>query len=48
MLRVKIVEPRARYLDAGDYIDHLGPKTRFICTSLVRFDDGARLDSARL
>lgn len=48
MLQVKIVEPRARYLDAGDFIDHLGPQTRLVCTSLVRFDNAARLDSARL
>jgi cysteine desulfurase/selenocysteine lyase len=48
MLCVKVVEPRARFLDAGDFLDHLGPQTRLVSTSLVRFDNAARLDSARL
>src|ERR1700730_1240514 len=48
MLRVNVVEPRARFLEAGDFIEHLGPQTRLVSTSLVRFDSGARLDSARL
>jgi cysteine desulfurase / selenocysteine lyase len=48
MLRVKVVEPRARFLEAGDFVEHLGPQTRLVSTSLVRFDSGARLDSARL
>lgn len=47
-LRVRVVEPQGRFLCADDYIAHLGPRTRVISASLVRFDDGARLDSARL
>ncbi len=47
-LRVKIAKPRGRFITADDYIEQIGPKTRLISTSLVRFDDGARLDSARL
>lgn len=46
--RVKIVSPRNRFLAAGDYIQQFTPQTRLVSASLVRFDDGARLDSDRL
>jgi len=47
-LRMRVVEPRDRFLAADDYIDSLGPQTRLVSASLVRFDNGARLDTPRL
>ena len=47
-LRVRVVEPRGRFLSADDYIESIGPTTRLISASLVRFDNGARLDTSRL
>jgi len=47
-LRVRVVEPRGRFFCAEDYIAHLGPQTRAISASLVRFDNGARMDYAPL
>lgn len=47
-LRVRIVEPRGRFISADDYIGCIGPRTRLISASLVRFDNGARLDAARV
>jgi selenocysteine lyase/cysteine desulfurase len=47
-LRVRVVEPRHRYISADDYIDSIGPHTRLISASLVRFDNGALLDAARV
>lgn len=47
-LRVKIIRPRDRFITADDYIENLGPRTRLVSASLVRFDDAARLDAPRL
>jgi selenocysteine lyase/cysteine desulfurase len=47
-LKVKIVSPRDRFLDAGDLIGALTPKTRLVSVSHVRFDDGSLLDAKRL
>jgi selenocysteine lyase/cysteine desulfurase len=47
-LRVRVVSPRGRFLTTDDLIDAITPSTRLISTSLVRFDDGARLDAPRL
>jgi cysteine desulfurase/selenocysteine lyase len=47
-LRVKIVAPRNRFLTSSDYIQQFTPQTRLVSASLVRFDDGARLDVERL
>jgi cysteine desulfurase/selenocysteine lyase len=47
-LRVRVVEPRGRFISADDYIACIGPQTRVISASLVRFDNGARLDAARV
>src|SRR5580704_7157854 len=46
-LRVKIVKPRGRFLATEDFLAQIGPRTRLVSASLVRFDDGARLDAAR-
>jgi cysteine desulfurase/selenocysteine lyase len=48
-LRVKIVRAtRQRFLTAEDFLDCLTPRTRLISTSLVRFENAARIDAARL
>ena len=47
-LRVRVVAPQGRFISADDYIARLGPRTRVVSASLVRFDNGARLDAARL
>jgi selenocysteine lyase/cysteine desulfurase len=45
---LKIIAPRDRFLTADDFIAALTPKTRLVSVSLVRFDNGALLDAARL
>jgi cysteine desulfurase/selenocysteine lyase len=47
-LKVKIVSPRDRFLDADDLIGALTPKTRLVSVSHVRFNDGSLLDAKRL
>jgi selenocysteine lyase/cysteine desulfurase len=47
-LKVIVVESRERFHTADDFIAHIGPRTRLVSTSLVRFDDGVRLDAARI
>ena len=47
-VRVKVVAPSDRFISADDYIGQITPRTRMISASLVRFDDGSRLDAARL
>ena len=44
-LRVRVVEPRGRFLTPEDYIALMGPQTRVISASYVRFDNGARLNT---
>jgi len=45
-LRMRIFEPRGRFVTAADYVENIGPRTRVVSASWVRFDDGARLDCA--
>ena len=47
-IRLKIVQPRERFLTSEDLIAALTPKTRVVSVSLVRFDDGVMLDAERL
>ena len=47
-LRVKIVKPAGRFLTAEDFLAQISPRTRLVSTSLVRFNDAVRIDSARL
>lgn len=47
-LRVKIVRPAQRFLTAQDFLAQIGPRTRLVSTSLVRFNDAVRIDAARL
>lgn len=48
LLKVIVVQPRGRFLTANDFLDHMGARTRLVSTSLVRFDNGALLDAARV
>jgi cysteine desulfurase / selenocysteine lyase len=41
---LRIITPRGRFITADDYVENLGPKTRLVSASFVRFDNGARLD----
>ncbi|HYL10068.1 MAG TPA: aminotransferase class V-fold PLP-dependent enzyme [Candidatus Acidoferrales bacterium] len=47
-LKVKVVHPRERFITADDFIAAMGPRTRLVSASLVRFDDGSRLDAGRV
>jgi cysteine desulfurase/selenocysteine lyase len=47
-VKVKVVSPRERFLNADDLIAALTPKTRLVSASLVRFDDGSLLDAERV
>lgn len=47
-LKLRIIEPSGRFITADDYISNLTPRTRLVSASLVRFDNGARLDAARV
>ncbi len=47
-LRLKIVEARGRFLTAEDFLARIGPRTRLVSVSLVRFEDASRIDAARL
>ncbi len=47
-LRVRVVEPSGRFITADDYVAQVGPQTRIVSASLVRFDNGARLDAQRV
>jgi cysteine desulfurase / selenocysteine lyase len=47
-VRVRVISPRGRFFIADDYIEQIGPRTRLVSASLVRFNDGSMLDAARL
>ena len=47
-LRVRIITPKGRFITADDYVEQIGPQTRVVSASLVRFDNGVRLDAARV
>jgi cysteine desulfurase / selenocysteine lyase len=47
-MTLQVIAPRGRFITADDYIENLGPKTRLVSASLVRFDNGARLDYQRV
>jgi cysteine desulfurase / selenocysteine lyase len=47
-LKMRVIAPAGRFITADDYIRAIGPRTRIVSASLVRFDDGARLDAARV
>ena len=47
-LKVRVIEPAGRFITADDYIANLTPRTRLVSASYVRFDNGARLETARV
>jgi selenocysteine lyase/cysteine desulfurase len=47
-LKMKVIEPAERFITADDYIANLTPRTRLVSASYVRFDNGAKLDAARV
>ena len=47
-LKMRVISPAGRFITADDYIPAIGPRTRIVSASLVRFDDGARLDALRV
>ena len=47
-LKVKVIAPAGRFITADDYIANLTPRTRLVSASYVRFDNGAKLDAARV
>ena len=47
-VRLRVIAPRDRFITADDLIGALMPRTRIVSVSLVRYDDGALLDAARV
>ena len=47
-LTVKVIAPAERVITADDYLSAISPRTRIVSASLVRFDNGARLDAKRV
>jgi selenocysteine lyase/cysteine desulfurase len=47
-LKLKVIAPQGRFIAPDDFLVRAGPRTRLVCASLVRFDDGSLLDAARL
>jgi cysteine desulfurase / selenocysteine lyase len=47
-IKLKIVAPRERFITAEDLIAAMTPKTRVVSVSMVRFDDGSRLDARKV
>ena len=47
-LRVRTITQRDRFITAEDYEREIGPQTKLVSASLVRFDDGALLDAKRV
>lgn len=47
-LRMRVIEPRGRFITAQDYEEQIGPKTRLVSASMVRFDNAAMVDAARV
>jgi len=45
---LKMIAPQDRWMTAEDFIAALTPRTRLVSASMVRFDDGAMLDTAKL
>jgi cysteine desulfurase/selenocysteine lyase len=47
-VKLKVIAPRNRWIAAEDFIEAFTPRTRVVSVSMVRFDDGSMLDTARL
>ncbi|HTV58426.1 MAG TPA: aminotransferase class V-fold PLP-dependent enzyme [Verrucomicrobiae bacterium] len=48
LVKVRVISPREKFIRAEDYIEQIGRQTRVVSASLVRFDNGALLDAARV
>lgn len=46
--KLKIVKPSGKFITADDLIAALTDKTRIVSVSMVRFDDGSRMDTQKL
>jgi len=46
--RLRVIAARDQFITADDLIGALTPRTRIVSVSLVRYDDGALLDAARV
>ena len=47
-LELRTIAPRGRFITADDYVREIGSRTRLVSVSLVRYDDGAMLEAARV
>ncbi|MFZ0036731.1 MAG: aminotransferase class V-fold PLP-dependent enzyme, partial [Candidatus Acidiferrales bacterium] len=47
-LTVKVIAPAERFITADDYVLAINSRTRLVSASLVRFDNGARLEAKRV
>jgi cysteine desulfurase/selenocysteine lyase len=47
-LSVNVIAPAERFISADDYLSAISARTRIVSASLVRFDNGARLDAKRV
>lgn len=47
-IKLRIVEPRDRFLSGDDLISAMTSKTKLISVSMVRFEDAVRLDAKKL
>jgi cysteine desulfurase / selenocysteine lyase len=45
---LRVIAPRRQWIAAEDFIEALTPRTRVVSVSMVRFDDGSMLDTAKL
>lgn len=47
-LRVRVINPKGRFISADDYIEQIDSHSRLVSASLVRYDDGCLLDAPRV
>lgn len=47
-VQLRVIAPQNRWMAAEDFIEALTPRTRLVSVSMVRFDDGSMLDTAKL
>ena len=47
-LTVNVIAPAERFISADDYLSAISARTRIVSASLVRFDNGSRLDAKRV
>jgi cysteine desulfurase/selenocysteine lyase len=47
-VKLQLIAPREQWITADDFIAALTPRTRVVSASMVRFDDGSMLETAKL